>query len=213
MKYRALIFDLDGTLTDSGPGIRKAAAFALSHLNLPVPEEKKLNAFVGPPLREEFPLFGVQEEQVDEAIRLFRLYYLDKGVFDNTVYPGTEEFLQKMKESGRKLYLATTKPEKIAHLVLDHFDLMKYFTFAAGATPDHTREKKADIIEYLRTLADVGDDALMVGDTILDVRGSAAHGIPCAGVSWGYGNTVEMKNAGAVMIADDWDKLAEFIEG
>lgn len=149
MKYNALIFDLDGTLTDSGPGIKKAVAYALSHMDLPVPEEDKLGVFVGPPLKDTFPEFGVPEERADEAIALFREYYLDKGIFDNTVYPGTVEFLERMKKEGRQLYVATTKPQAAAELVLNHFGLMPYFTAVAGATADHTREKKEDISSHI----------------------------------------------------------------
>lgn len=212
MKYNALIFDLDGTLTDSGPGIKKAVAYALSHMDLPVPEEDKLGVFVGPPLKDTFPKFGVPEERVDEAIALFREYYLDKGIFDNTVYPGTVEFLERMKKEGRQLYVATTKPQAAAELVLNHFGLMPYFTAVAGATADHTREKKEDIIAYLKTLASVSGTELMIGDTVLDVTGSAMHGIPCMGVDWGYGNLDDMRRAGVIGIVSSWNELVKFLD-
>ena len=204
---RAILFDLDGTVTDSGEGIMNCAAFALEKLGLPVPEREKLRVFVGPPLQKTFPEFGVKPDQVDEAIAIFRSRYVPIGKFENKPYPGIEDLLGRLQSDGHRLFIATSKPETTALEVLHHFQLTSYFEIIAGATFDGTRDSKEDVIRYLLSQTSALEDAIMVGDTAYDVIGASAHGIPCIGVSWGYGEVKDMESAGAKAIAHTMDEL------
>lgn len=211
MTKKAIFFDLDGTLTDSGEGIMNCAALALEHFGLPVPDREQMRVFVGPPLDQTFIRFGVPADRTDEAIAVFRSRYRTVGKFENFPYPGIRETLQTLKAQGHRLFVATSKPEVLANEVLNHFDLARYFEQIAGATLDGSRSHKADVITYLLGLTgDVGQ-TLMVGDTAFDVIGAAAHGIPTIGVSWGYGKVSEMIEAGAAAIACDMEQLYKLL--
>ena len=204
---RAILFDLDGTLTDSGEGIINCAILALNHFGLPVPDKETLRVFVGPPLDETFMKFGVPADKTDEAIRVYRSRYTTVGKFENIPYPGIQDLLSKLTEHGHKLYVATSKPEGMSIEILEKFGLAKYFTLICGATLDGSRSKKADIISYLLEKAGGAENAIMVGDTAYDVIGAKAHGMPAIGVSWGYGKVADMEEAGAAAIAHTMDEL------
>lgn len=207
MSKKAIFFDLDGTLTDSGEGIINCATLALEHFGLPVPSREEMRVFVGPPLDQTFIKYGVPAEKAQEAIEVFRSRYRTVGKFENFPYPGIREALQTLKEQGHRLFVATSKPEVLANEVLGHFALTEFFEQIAGATLDGSRSHKADVITYLLSLTgDVGQ-TLMVGDTAFDVTGAAAHGIPTIGVSWGYGKVEDMEKAGAKAIAHSMEEL------
>ena len=207
MSKKAIFFDLDGTLTDSGEGIINCATLALEHFGLPVPSREEMRVFVGPPLDQTFIKYGVPAEKAQEAIEVFRSRYRTVGKFENFPYPGIREALQTLKEQGHRLFVATSKPEVLANEVLGHFALTEFFEQIAGATLDGSRSHKADVITYLLSLTgDVGQ-TLMVGDTAFDVTGAAAHGIPTIGVSWGYGKVEDMEKAGAKAIAHNMEEL------
>ena len=142
---------------------------------------------------------------------MFRSRYTTVGKFENFPYPGIRETLQKLKQQGHRLFVATSKPEILANEVLHHFELDGFFEQIAGATLDGSRSHKADVITYLLGMTgDVGQ-TLMVGDTAFDVIGAAAHGISTIGVSWGYGTVEDMEKAGAVAIAHSMEELVELI--
>lgn len=202
-----ILFDLDGTLTDSGEGITKCAQLALDHFGIHVEDRTQLRCFVGPPLRESFPKFGVPENRVEEAITVFRSRYLTVGKFENVPYPGIENLLRTLKAQGHRLYVATSKPESTAVEILDKFALSPYFTRICGASMDSGRDSKEAVIAYLLELEGRGQKTVMVGDTAFDVVGAAAHGIPTIGVSWGYGDVDEMRKAGACAIAHSPEEL------
>ena len=211
MTKKAIFFDLDGTITDSGEGIMNCATLALEHFGLPVPDREQMRVFVGPPLDQTFIKFGVPADKTDEAIKVFRSRYTTVGKFENFPYPGVADMLQSLKSQGHRLFVATSKPEVMANEVLRHFDLDGYFEQIAGATLDGSRSHKADVITYLLGLTgDVGQ-TLMVGDTAFDVIGAAAHGIPTIGVSWGYGTAEDMEKAGAIAIAHSMEELVALI--
>ena len=211
MTRKAVFFDLDGTLTDSGEGIMNCATLGLEHFGLPVPSREKMRVFVGPPLDQTFIQFGVPADKTDEAIEVFRSRYRTVGKFENFPYPGIREALETLKSQGHRLFVATSKPEVLANEVLEHFDLAKYFEQIAGATLDGSRSHKADVITYLLNLTgDVGQ-TVMVGDTAFDVLGAAQHGIPTIGVAWGYGEVADMKKAGAIAVAHTMEELVELI--
>ena len=212
MQNKAILFDLDGTLTDSGEGILNCAALALEHFGLPVPSREEMRVFVGPPLSDTFQKFGVPADRVDEAIAVYRSRYIPIGKFENTPYPGIRELLETLQQHGHRLYVATSKPEGMSIDILEHFDLAKYFTRICGAAMDMSRNSKEAVIAYL--LKECGNDAnmVMVGDTTFDVIGAKAHGIPCIGVSWGYGEVADMRNAGAAAIAHSPEELLALLE-
>lgn len=211
MTYKAVFFDLDGTLTDSGEGIINCATLALNHFGLPVPSRQEMRVFVGPPLDQTFIRFGVPSDKTDEAIRVFRSRYTTVGKFENFPYPGVREMLESLKAEGCRVFVATSKPESLANEVLNHFDLAKYFEKICGATMDGSRSHKADVIRYLLAQVSGVENIVMVGDTAYDVIGAAEHQIPCIGVSWGYGLVEDMLNAGAVKIAHSPEELAQMI--
>ena len=212
MSKKAILFDLDGTLTDSGEGIINCVILALEHFGLPVPSREELGVFVGPPLDDSFKKFGVPEEGVDEAIAVFRSRYLTKGKFENFPYPGIPELLGKLQAQGHDLYVATSKLEETALEIMDHFDLSKYFTRICGADAEKTRNSKSKVIAYLLETCGKVDDIVMVGDTAFDVIGAKAHNIPTIGVSWGYGKVQDMEEAGAVSIARNMDELFDLLK-
>lgn len=211
METKAILFDLDGTLTDSGEGILNCAELALRHYGLPIPSREEMRVFVGPPLVETFGKFGVPESEVDNAVEIFRSRYNTVGKFENTPYPGIPELLADLQAQGHKLYVATSKPERTALEVLEHFDLTKYFTMVCGATFDRSRSNKSDVIAYLLAQNGNAENMVMVGDTHFDILGAAAHGIPAIGVSWGYGEVRLMEEAGAKAIAHNVDELMSLL--
>ncbi|MDY6040304.1 MAG: HAD-IA family hydrolase [Candidatus Faecousia sp.] len=207
MGDNAILFDLDGTLTDSGEGIMKCAKLALDHYGIPVQNRDALRVFVGPPLAETFIKFGVPPEKTEEAIAIFRSRYLSVGKFENFPYPGISTLLRDLKDRGFRLYVATSKPEPTAVEILEHFGLAAYFEQICGASMGTSRTTKDEVIAYLLEQNGRADHILMVGDTAFDVLGAKAHGIPTIGVAWGYGNVTEMQQAGAVAIAHNMDEL------
>ena len=212
MAKKAILFDLDGTLTDSGEGIINCAALALEHFGIPVPSREAMRVFVGPPLNKTFLEFGIPEDKVEEAIQVFRSRYNTVGKFENFPYPGIPELLAKLQAQGHDLYVATSKPEATALEVMNHFDLSRYFTKICGATMDEARNSKDKVIAYLLAACGRGENIIMVGDTVYDVIGAKAHGIPTIGVSWGYGKADEMSEAGALAIAQSVEELYQLLK-
>ena len=208
---KTILFDLDGTLTDSGEGIINCAILALEHFGLPIPDRETLRVFVGPPLHETFIKFGVPADKADDAVAVYRSRYVPIGMFENAPYPGIRELLEALKKQGHKLYVATSKPEWMAQEILKKFQLDGYFDLICGATMDTSRTEKSQVIAYL--LEQTGDvsHAVMVGDTKYDVIGASAHSIPTIGVSWGYGTVEDMQSAGAAAIAYTTQELLELL--
>lgn len=211
MEIKTILFDLDGTLTDSGEGIINCAAMTLERFGLPVPSREEMRVFVGPPLGDTFIKFGIPSDRTDEAIAIFRSRYVPIGKFENFPYPGIPELLQKLKEQGHSLYVATSKPEVTAKEVLEHFGLSHFFTEICGATMDHSRQTKSDVIAFLLEQIGRSGDLIMVGDTAYDVIGAAEHGIPTIGVAWGYGEIADIQEAGAIAIAENPDALLRLL--
>jgi len=211
MTPKAIFFDLDGTLTDSGEGIINCATLALEHFGLPVPSRAEMGVFVGPPLDKTFIEFGVPAEKAQEAIDVFRSRYLVVGKYENHPYPGIRDLLQRLKAQGHRLFVATSKPEETAVDILHKFALAEFFEEICGASFDHSRVHKADVLAYLLSKIGGAKNALMIGDTEFDVLGAAAHGIATVGVSWGYGKVEAMEQAGAIAIAHTMEELENYI--
>ena len=203
--YKYILFDLDGTLTDPGLGITNAVMYALKKFNIEVPERSQLYKFIGPPLLESFEKFyGMSSEESQLALQYYREYFKPYGLYENTVYDGIKELLAELKAQGKKLVLATSKPEPFAIEILRHFKLDKYFDFIAGATMDEKRVRKADVIAYALENCGITDlsSAIMIGDREHDVLGAKEVGLESIGVLYGYGDMSELEIAGATYIAE-----------
>ena len=211
MGGKLILFDLDGTLTDSGEGVTKSVKLALDHFGIPAESLDDLRYFVGPPLRDSFLKAGVPEDRIEEAIAVYRSRYTTVGKFENIPYPGIPQLLSQLKDCGYQLCVATSKPETMSVEILDKFGLSCYFDEIRGATLDKSRDSKSAVIEYLLQKTGSSDNAIMVGDTAFDVVGAAEHGIPTIGVSWGYGSVGEMTASGAVAIANNTDELFKLL--
>lgn len=209
-EYESAIFDLDGTLTDSGEGITRSADYAFEKLGMKQYPLNELKVFVGPPLYETFPKFGVPEDKVDTAIRYFRERYTGPGKFENRPYDGIENLLKDLRKAGMKLYVATSKQENVAVEILRHFHLDRYFDEIAGAAGEIV--DKDDVIRILLNKVHA-ENCVMIGDTKYDVSGAKRLNIPCIGVSWGYGSVTEMKEAGAVRIVSTMNELKDALLG
>jgi len=204
---KTILFDLDGTLTDSGEGIINCALLALNHYGIEIAHRETLRVFVGPPLHESFVKFGVPESEADNAVAIYRSRYIPIGAYENTPYPGIRELLARLKAEGHKLCVATSKPEGMSKDILKHFELDGYFDIICGASMDTSRTSKDAVIAYLLEQTGRDPHTLMVGDTKFDVLGAKAHGIPTVGVSWGYGEVSDMVEAGALTVVDTMDEL------
>jgi phosphoglycolate phosphatase len=203
--YSVVLFDLDGTIVDSAPGITSSLAYTFEAMGLPVPTPAKLLEWVGPPIMDSFrDLAGFDPLTSARALAIYREHYVLTGVFDADLYPGVPDVLRAIHAAGLPLSLATSKPESTARLILDHYDLSKYFDEYTGASEDEVRSAKADVVEEaLRRLRVRGSDLsrpVMVGDRSHDVHGAAAHKVPTIYVTWGYGAPEE--TAGTVAVVD-----------
>lgn len=208
---KTILFDLDGTITDSGEGIINCVIYALEKFGLPIPPRDSLRYFVGPPLHESFVKQGIPADRAEEAVAVYRERYVPTGMFENRPYPGIRELLEDLKAQGYTLYVASSKPEWMCVEILKHFDLDKYFTQICGATMDTSRTNKEAVIAYLIEQNGKSNHMIMVGDTKFDVIGANFHGIPCIGVSWGYGTVEEMQQAGAAFIAYTMEELKRIL--
>lgn len=198
--FDTVLFDLDGTIVDSAPGIVQSIAHTLRELGKPVPPMKELLHWVGPPLPQSFRTRGgVPDDELDEAVAIYREQYLNVGAYDSRLFDGMGAILRELKEQGRPIAIATSKPNTPATLMLEHFTLVPYFSVIAAAADDESRGEKHLIIDdALEGLADLGIETsrvIMVGDRIHDIEGARKHNIPSAVVRWGYGTPEEWAHA------------------
>ncbi|MBQ9412925.1 MAG: HAD family hydrolase [Oscillospiraceae bacterium] len=212
--FSHLLFDLDGTLTDSKAGIANGVMYALAQFGIRVEDPGVLYSFIGPPLLESFQsVYGFSLERAREATAYYRAYYSEKGLFENAVYSGIPEQLEALRAAGRTLVLATSKPEVYARRILEHFGLDGLFSVIAGAALDESRGSKAAVVRYALERCGLPDPArvLMVGDRKHDVIGAAENGLDCLGVLYGYGSREELEQAGAKYIVETVSGLAPAI--
>lgn len=215
MNIRTILFDLDGTLTDSGEGIMNSVEYTLKKYGIEVEGREQLRAFVGPPLAEQFSKFcGFSKEEGHRAVDIYREYYTVKGIYENKVYDGIPEMLAELKERGYQLCMATSKPEKFAKIIAEHFDFAKYLDVIAGSLMDGGRVNKAEVIEYVLKACGVTDrsSVLMVGDRCYDIIGAKKAGTHSMGVLFGYGSREELEEAGADMIAETPADIAALLK-
>ncbi len=200
---RTLLFDLDGTLTDPGLGITNSVAYALRCFGIEPPPREQLYPFIGPPLLDSFRNFcGFSDADAHRAVDCYREYYRDRGIFENRLYDGIPELLQALCGAGRRIVLATSKPELFAVQILEHFGIARFFHFTAGALLDETRTRKADVIAHALSISGADpSEALMIGDREYDVLGAREQGLETVGVLYGYGSRAELERAGAAWLA------------
>ena len=205
-----LFFDLDGTLTDPAQGITNSFIHALKYFGLEIPSYETLCTFIGPPLPDTFKnLLGFSEEKAAEGVKKYREYFAEKGLFENSVYPGIPELLAELKENGKKLVVATSKPEEFSVKIIEHFGLSQYFENVCGSLMDESRSKKDQVIQYAIERNHINDKSkvLMIGDRKHDILGAKKVGLKSCGVLFGYGSRQELAEAGADFIAENVSRL------
>ena len=212
MAWQHIFFDLDGTITDSAPGITNSIIYARKKWGLEPGTNADYYKFIGPPMPRSYEEYwGFSHEDAVRFLEDYREYFSVKGLFENEVYPGVPELLEDLKAAGKSLYIATTKPTGFSERIAEHFGFAKYFDMISGS--DLKRDNtKYDVIRNARDAchADMSD-AVMVGDKSHDVEGAHEHGIPCIGVTWGFGSRDELENAGADYIVDSADELRKLL--
>lgn len=212
--YKVILFDLDGTLTESGEGIMRSAQHALEKIGKPEPELNKLRVFVGPPLIEQFMEYAqIDRATAETAVEYYRERYSVTGIYENALYPGIEEMLSKLKEMGYTLAIASSKPEFYVRKILDHFGVAQYFTEMGGSEMDGRRTDKAEVIEEVLRRMNMGDhreQVIMIGDKEHDVYGARKAGLECISVSYGYGTAEELMQAKPLKIVDSAQEIVDF---
>lgn len=217
-KYKYVLFDLDGTVTDPKIGITKSVAYALKHFDINVENLDALTMFIGPPLKDSFmQYYGFSESDANLAVLKYREYFGTSGIYENTVYEGMEDFLKHLESMDKTLIIATSKPTIYAVKILEHFNLISYFKFVSGSEFSGVRSKKGEVISYALEQNNITDlsSAIMVGDREHDIIGAKENGIASVGVLYGYGSLPELSNAGAESIVnsvEDLDLLFTFSE-
>lgn len=214
--YDCVLFDLDGTMLDSAPGIIRSLSDTFRHFGWDVPPRSELMNYIGPPLIESFRVrLGLDTQAASEALRVYRQDYRRDGAFDATVFPGVIDVLESLKQAGIPIAVATSKPETQAIHILEHFKLSSFFAVICGATEDETRSTKPDIVAHalsgLRSAGYASNRPVLVGDRVHDVEGAAANGIPSIIVDWGYGSPDEA--VGAVATAYSAEQLRTMLLG
>lgn len=217
MDYQTILFDLDGTLTDPAEGITNSIVHSLTYYGISVADNRELYDFIGPPLHESYMRkFGMDEKTAFEAIEHYREYFGMKGLLENEVYDGIDQMLRQLHAAGKKLLVATSKPEVFSVRILEHFGLAKYFKVICGA-PLHPPKNygKADVIREALERAGITDlhNIVMVGDRKHDIIGAHNVGIPAVGVLYGYGDREEHEDCRADYIVSSVSELAELLKG
>jgi phosphoglycolate phosphatase len=200
-----VLLDLDGTLSDSEPGILRSLQWACEIEGFPIPTEAQVRSVIGPPFEVGLPSIGIPDDALFRVIKTYRERYETIGLFENTLYDGIVAMLDALAADGRSLSIATAKPEHTAVRILEHFGLTERFEFMVGATLTQERRAKHQVITHaldLLGLAGDGGHVMMVGDRDHDVHGALHNGMPCVGVTWGYGSATELLTAGAFALAD-----------
>ncbi|MBR6308586.1 MAG: HAD hydrolase-like protein [Lachnospiraceae bacterium] len=215
--YKYILFDLDGTISDPKVGICTSVQTALKKFGISVPDINTLTPFIGPPLRDSFrDFYHIKPEDMEDCIAAYRARFSTVGLFENDLYDGIPELLKTLKENGRKLALASSKPRVFVEKILNHFGISEYFDVIMGSELDGTRENKSEIIaECLRLFGiDPSGDlskVVMVGDRKYDVEAAVAAGLPNIAVSYGYGSKEELTKAGAEVIAGTVKELENIL--
>ena len=220
--FQYCLFDLDGTLTDPREGITKSVQYALHHVGIEEPDLKKLEPFIGPPLKDSFmEFYGFSEEQAKKAIAVYRERFAPVGVLENQIFEGIPEMLQHLHQNGQKLAVASSKPIGFVRQILQHFEIDGYFDVIVGSEIDGTRGTKEEVVEEALSqlgILELSDEekkknCAMVGDRKFDIQGAKAYGLTGIGVSFGFAGEGELKEEGADIIVDTVKALEEVLLG
>ncbi len=212
---KAVLFDLDGTISNSKEGITNCVQYALKHFGIEEPDKDKLECFIGPPLVDSFMNFyGMSQEQAKEATAKYRERYTPIGIHEASMYPETRECIEELKRQGYIIGMASSKPEEYCRIILEGFDILELFDDVVGATMDGRIDSKEQVLmEVFRRWGHYGrNEMCLVGDSIYDVEGANLVGIPCIAVSYGFGDVQEMLSAGAVAVIDNLTELPHVLE-
>ena len=210
-QYQYIFFDLDGTLTEPKVGITKSVAYALKYYGIHVEDLDTLCPFIGPPLKDSFmKYYGFDDAKAEEAVEKYREYFRPYGIYENEMYEGVDNLLTQLKECGKTIVLATSKPTVFAEIILKHFGLRSYFDCVVGSELDGTRVKKGDVIAYALEEIGVTDKSkvVMIGDRDNDILGAKENGLDCIGVLYGHGSREELQTAGADAIVETVEELS-----
>ena len=208
---RNILFDLDGTLTDPKEGIIRCMQYAMENLCLQCPPPEELHIHIGPPIRNALAIIMKTEDEklIEEALRIFRVRFSEIGLFENEVFAGMPEMLGALRESNRRLFIATSKPLVFTERILDRFGLTEYFDGIYGSQLDGTLDNKAELIGHVIASASLAvDETLMVGDRMYDILGARKQGCLSLGVTYGYGSEEELRSAGADLICNSPSEIA-----
>ncbi|GAU79141.1 HAD-IA family hydrolase [Fusibacter sp. 3D3] len=213
MQYKAILFDLDGTISDSKSGITKAVQYALKQFDINEPLES-LEKFVGPPLQESFEqYYEFNSDTVNEAVTHYRTYFTEFGIYDNAPYEGVLEMLKKLHMTGTPLYIATSKPTVYARKILEKDLLAPYFKEIVGSELDGTRSQKREVIAYLMAIETLkAEEILMVGDRKHDLIGARDNQVDAVGVLYGYGDYEELSACESIQIVETVSALEAFLQ-
>lgn len=209
-----VLLDLDGTISDSAPGIGRSLQYAFEACGYEPPTDEQVRHVIGPPFEVSFPTLGIPVDDIERVVLAYRERYDEIGLFENTVYPGVAEMLEELVTAGHTLSIATAKPEPTARRIIEHFGFADYFAVQAGATVEvgSSRRTKAEVINYALLSLRLGPTDLsrvvMVGDRDHDVEGAHLNGIDCIGVTWGFGSADELHGAGAALTVDTPGEVA-----
>lgn len=212
--YSTVLFDLDGTLTDPYIGITNGIMHALRKMGRDVPSRESLRHFIGPPLIEEFQhSFGMDSATAEQAAAYYREYYFEKGVYENKLISGAKELLEDARASGRKVCLATCKPESAALIILDYFGIREHFDLIGAARLDGSIRTKSEVLRYvLENTGALPEDCVLVGDRLHDIVGAHDVGMKCIGVLVGFGSREEFDKYGADYVAETLSDVLKFLK-
>ena len=215
MKYENVLFDLDGTVTDSSDGVINSVVYSLNKFGIHDIDRNELYAFIGPPLRDSYSrYYGITGDTAERVVASYREYYERDGILENTVYDGVEKILIYLNEKKANVFLATSKPEVYARKIMKRYGIDKYFKDIVGSNLDGTRENKEEVISHLIEKNELKDlsNIVMIGDRKYDILGAKSVGIDSIGILYGYGVVKEFEEAGATHIIEDTKELLEFFK-
>ncbi|AJA48256.1 5'-nucleotidase [Clostridium pasteurianum DSM 525 = ATCC 6013] len=212
--YNTILFDLDGTLTNPKVGITKSIQYALKYFGIFESDLENLNKFIGPPLKDSFKkYYNFSDVDANNAVEKYREYFSDKGIFENKLYNGIVELLNKLYNKDKNLIIATSKPKIFAERILTYFNIDKYFTFVAGSNLDGTLSRKGEVISHaLEVCKCEKDNVIMVGDRKYDIIGAKEIKIHSIGVLYGYGSYEELKKEQPEYIVKDINGLSQILD-
>lgn len=217
MRWKQLLFDLDGTITDPKVGITKSVQYALEAFGIIEPDADRLTPFIGPPLLDSFEQFyQMSREQAQQAVEKYRERFSTVGLYENEIYPGMAQLLSELCAQGCRLAVASSKPTVFVKKILEHFQIESYFSVVVGSELDGRRVQKEEVVaEALRQLSLLGDagETAMIGDRRFDIEGAQVHQLTGIGVAYGYALPGELEEAGADFVVQDVAELQKLLLG